>query len=38
VPGLIAELVAVGASVYRVTPEQATLEDAYVALYGERDS
>ena len=35
---LVAELVAAGASVYQVTPEQATLEDAYVALYGEADS
>ncbi len=34
VAGLVAELVAAGASVYRVNPEQPTLEDAYVALYG----
>ena len=38
VPGLVAELVAAGASVYRVTPDQPTLEDAYVALYGEAES
>jgi ABC-2 type transport system ATP-binding protein len=38
VPELVAELVAAGASVYRVTPDQPTLEDAYVALYGEPDS
>ncbi|HEX7172083.1 MAG TPA: ABC transporter ATP-binding protein [Candidatus Limnocylindria bacterium] len=38
VPGLVAELVAAGASVYRVTPAQPTLEDAYVALYGEAES
>lgn len=35
IPPLVAELVAAGASVYRVSPEQVTLEDAYVALYGE---
>ena len=34
VPALVAELVGAGASVYRVNPEAATLEDAYVALYG----
>ena len=34
VPPLVAELVAAGASVYRVSPEQVTLEAAYVALYG----
>jgi ABC-2 type transport system ATP-binding protein len=38
IPRLVAELVAAGASVYRVTPDQPTLEDAYVALYGEADS
>jgi len=38
VPGLVAELVAAGASVYRVTPDQPTLEDAYVALYGDAES
>jgi ABC-2 type transport system ATP-binding protein len=38
VPALVAELVAAGASVYRVTPTAASLEDAYVALYGEADS
>ncbi len=37
IPRLVGELVAAGASVYRVTAEQATLEDAYVALYGEAD-
>lgn len=35
VPTLVSELVAGGASVYRVSPEQVTLEAAYVALYGE---
>ena len=34
VPALVADLVAAGASVYRVNPEQPSLEDAYVALYG----
>lgn len=34
VPQLVSQLVACGASVYRVSPEQASLEDAYVALYG----
>ena len=37
IPALVAELVAAGASVYRVSPEQVTLEAAYVALYGEAD-
>jgi ABC-2 type transport system ATP-binding protein len=37
VPTLVAELVAAGASVYRVSPEQVTLEAAYVALYGEAE-
>jgi ABC-2 type transport system ATP-binding protein len=34
VPQLVSQLVASGASVYRVSPEQASLEEAYVALYG----
>lgn len=34
VPALVRDLVAAGASVYRVDPEAATLEDAYLALYG----
>lgn len=34
VPALLRDLVAAGASVYRVDPEAATLEDAYLALYG----
>ena len=34
IPALIADLVAAGTSVYRVSPEQVTLEAAYVALYG----
>jgi hypothetical protein len=34
VPQLVSQLVASGALVYRVTPEQASLEEAYVALYG----
>jgi ABC-2 type transport system ATP-binding protein len=38
VPALVAELVAGGASIFRVTPEQPTLEDAYVALYGGVDA
>ena len=38
IPALVAELVAVGASVYRVSPEQVTLEAAYVALYGGIDA
>jgi len=37
VPALVAELVAAGASVYRVSPEQVSLEAAYVALYGADD-
>ena len=37
VPALVAELVATGASVYRVSPEQPSLEAAYVALYAEAD-
>ena len=37
IPALVAELVASGASVYRVNPEQVTLEAAYVALYGAAD-
>jgi ABC-2 type transport system ATP-binding protein len=37
VPALVAELVASGASVYRVSPDEPTLEAAYVALYGEED-
>ncbi|MGZ8564248.1 MAG: ATP-binding cassette domain-containing protein, partial [Candidatus Limnocylindria bacterium] len=37
VPALIAELVATGAAVYRVSPEQVTLEAAYVALYGDAE-
>jgi ABC-2 type transport system ATP-binding protein len=37
VPGLVGELVAAGASVYRINPQQPTLEDAYVALYGGAD-
>jgi ABC-2 type transport system ATP-binding protein len=37
-PQLVAELVASGASVYRVSPEQPTLEAAYVALYGGADA
>jgi ABC-2 type transport system ATP-binding protein len=37
VPALVADLVAAGASVYRINPEQVTLEAAYVALYGEAD-
>jgi ABC-2 type transport system ATP-binding protein len=35
---LVAELVRAGASVYRVAPEQPTLEAAYVALYSATDS
>ena len=38
VPAMVAELVAGGASVFRVNPEQPTLEDAYVALYGGADA
>ena len=38
VPALVAELVAGGASVFRVNPAQPTLEDAYVALYGGADA
>lgn len=38
IPALVAELVAAGASVYRVSPEQVTLEAAYVALYGGIDA
>jgi ABC-2 type transport system ATP-binding protein len=38
IPALVAELVAAGASVYRVSPEQVTLEAAYVALYGGADA
>jgi ABC-2 type transport system ATP-binding protein len=38
VPGLVARLVEGGASVYRVTPAEPTLEEAYVALYGEPDA
>jgi ABC-2 type transport system ATP-binding protein len=38
IPSLVAELVAAGASVYRVSPEQVTLEAAYVALYGGADA
>jgi ABC-2 type transport system ATP-binding protein len=38
IPALVAELVASGASVYRVSPEQVTLEAAYVALYGGIDA
>ncbi len=38
VPALVAELVAAGASVYRVSPEQVSLEAAYVALYGGADA
>lgn len=38
IPILVAELVAAGASIYRVSPEQVTLEDAYVALYGEAEA
>jgi ABC-type uncharacterized transport system ATPase subunit len=34
VAALVSALVMSGASVYRVSPEQPTLEDAYVALYG----
>jgi ABC-type multidrug transport system ATPase subunit len=34
VAALVAALVTSGAAVYRVSPEQPTLEDAYVALYG----
>lgn len=37
VPQLVSRLVAAGASVYRVSPEQASLEDAYVALYGNQE-
>jgi ABC-2 type transport system ATP-binding protein len=37
VPRLVSRLVASGASVYRVSPEQASLEDAYVALYGSEE-
>ena len=38
VPQLVRRLVASGAEVYRVSPRQATLEDAYVALYGNEDA
>jgi ABC-2 type transport system ATP-binding protein len=38
VPALVAELVAGGASVYSINPEQPTLEAAYVALYGGADA
>ena len=37
VPHLVSRLVAAGASVYRVSPGQASLEDAYVALYGSEE-
>ena len=37
VPQLVARLVAAGASVYRVTPDEPTLEQAYVALYAEAE-
>jgi ABC-type multidrug transport system ATPase subunit len=38
VPQLVRRLVAAGVEVYRVSPRQASLEDAYVALYGDVDS
>jgi ABC-2 type transport system ATP-binding protein len=38
VAGLVGELVAAGALVYRVAPEQPTLEAAYVALYNEPEA
>ncbi|MDQ2690103.1 MAG: ABC transporter ATP-binding protein [Chloroflexota bacterium] len=37
VPGLVSRLVAAGASVYRVSPSEVSLQDAYVALYGVED-
>jgi ABC-2 type transport system ATP-binding protein len=38
VPQLVRRLVAAGVEVYRVSPRQASLEDAYVALYGDVDA
>ena len=38
VPELLAALVQAGVRVYRVTPQEATLEDAYFTLYGEKEA
>jgi ABC-2 type transport system ATP-binding protein len=37
VPGLIAALVSAGVEIYRVTPQEPTLEDVYFALHGEEE-
>jgi ABC-2 type transport system ATP-binding protein len=35
IPGLVAELVAAGIGIYRVSPQEPSLEDVYFALHGE---
>jgi len=35
IPGLVAALATAGVRVYRVTPEEPSLEDVYFALQGE---
>jgi ABC-2 type transport system ATP-binding protein len=38
IPGLIAALVSAGVKIYRVTPQEPSLEDVYFALHGEEDA
>jgi ABC-2 type transport system ATP-binding protein len=35
IPGLVAALVGAGVQIYRVTPQEPSLEDVYFALHGE---
>ena len=37
IPDLVAAMVAAGVRIYRVTPQEPSLEDVYFALHGERD-
>ena len=37
IPGLVASLVAAGVRIYRVTPQEPSLEDVYFALHGEEE-
>jgi ABC-2 type transport system ATP-binding protein len=38
IPGLVAALVSAGVRIYRVTPQEPSLEDVYFALHGEEES
>jgi hypothetical protein len=37
VPGLVASLVGAGLQVYRVAPQEPSLEDVYFSLHGEKE-